>query len=383
MRNVLIKGRNLVGFSSMILGALGCTMDDKAPVFLGATTTSATAGTGGQGGSAATGGKGGAAGTTTSGAATGGKGGGAGTATSAATGGAGTSATGGSGGATGGTGGAGGDGTGGSAGGDDAGVPPTDDGGTPPGTSDLGKACETDDQCAGGLTCLKSTDTALYNSGGPANGYCTLDCTGNDSVCATYGGNCQNFAATTDDPFKGYCMLNCEYGSADRSNKCLGRADVGCSSDTFSCMPVCGQDSDCPSGRLCDPGTGVCVDTLKAGDLLGSHCQSSDTCAATCIQNQSDTGQLSTFCSGSCVLGRTDGCHYKQGSLGGASSQAGFCLFGLPNAQLGDVGFCAQLCDRDNQCRDKTDPGGFCSHTYLPTHGWCSFGPGSTDAGND
>jgi Cys-rich repeat protein len=327
-----------------------------------------TAGTvaGGCGGGGASGGKGGGGGTSTAGAA-GNSGGGT-------TGSAGSTARGGT------TGGAGTTGAAGS----------TTDGGVLP-VGDLGKGCATNSDCTGGLTCAAPGSTT-FGGGGPANGFCTKSCADADAgdACGALNAVCVNMG--TDATPALFCMPTCAYGSMDRATKCRGRDDVGCArlSDNSGgtldiCVPMCGSDADCPSGRHCDKDVGLCVTTAKSGSPLGSACTQAadggtDSCAGFCLAiGSGGTTVTARFCSQACVLGAPNACNLAAGStsLAPAGSHGG-CVYSATGAALGDVGFCAQECDGTGDCLDTTDPNGMCdtsvtSGTTIAPHGFCTW----------
>jgi hypothetical protein len=252
--------------------------------------------------------------------------------------------------------------------------------GTEGGTSDatpasnLAKMCMADGDCGGGLTCLRASDTILAN-GGPAHGYCSLACTG-DSTCLPYGGTCVNVTPDAG-ALQGQCLLSCSYGAID-PNKCRGRSDLGCSSAGL-CVPVCGQDTDCPSARKCDFATGVCADTLTTGGQLGSYCTNGSMCAGTCITVNGAAGGTGHVCSTLCVLGRIDGCNFTAGALDAGSGVHGSCRFSPRLSAAGDVGHCAEQCTTTADCLDTTDPGTYCRNVTGP--GYCSWS--ASDAGPD
>jgi hypothetical protein len=251
------------------------------------------------------------------------------------------------------------------------------EGGSPDATapSNLAKTCMVDTDCGGGLTCLKATDTTLAG-GGPAHGYCSLPCTGN-STCAPYGGTCANVAPADAGALQGQCLLSCSYGILDL-NKCRGRSDLGCSSAGL-CVPVCGQDTDCPAARKCDFATGVCADTLTTGGQLGSYCMNSSMCAGTCITVNGTAGGTGHVCSTLCVLGRVDGCNFTAGALDAGSGVHGSCRFSPRLSAAGDVGHCAEQCATTADCLDTTDPGTYCRN--VTGSGYCSWS--ASDAGAD
>jgi hypothetical protein len=254
------------------------------------------------------------------------------------------------------------------------------------GFADIGKACTVDTDCTGGLTCLTASSKIIEAAEGPANGYCSKTCA-LDSDCGTTA-ICLDVSATTTP--LGYCFQSCTFGGAGA--KCHQRTDVGCltidpttTPTTDVCYPVCSQDSDCPTGRVCNLADSLCSDTPSIGDPLGAHCvsnpdASTTTCAAGCLPLGSGTdggGQVASFCSMLCVVGNLDACNWADASVALTSGGAhGACAIAAVIAQPGDVGFCTQECDKAADCSDQTDPGVSCDVTLIKTvgHGICSWG---------
>ena len=260
-----------------------------------------------------------------------------------------------------------------------------------PSTTNMAKACATDTDCGAGLVCLKATDKLIGAMAGPSNGYCTMTCASQDdaTACEAAGGLCLDLSINGDATV-GYCLKNCKFGDADGDSKCQARADVGCgqvynqAGDVSGavCIPLCAQDSDCPTGRKCDPMQGFCVDTPHAGDPLGSHCTADPTtgasaCAGYCQGFVDDNNQpIVSFCSQRCVLGQL-GCNIVGPGVSVAGGMHGICAFGSdPTANVGDLGSCTVECDSVNDCPDKTDPNPVCETADTMSvigHGFCSW----------
>ena len=271
------------------------------------------------------------------------------------------------------------------------------DGGTTTGkAADLGKACATDAECGSGMTCLTATGKMLYGGGGPSNGYCSVKCTtpftgantGGDATCAALGATCLDFG-TPSVPAP-YCVQNCVMGAvADQSTKCQGRPDVACvpsTSDAASlagfCNPLCGADSDCPTGRKCHPYYWICVDSSLpvTGTPLGSACTynadpSMDTCAGECFTLR--TGSTVGVCTQYCVAGNPTACNInRDATMSVADGTHGVCFPGADNGDAGDLGYCIPECDTAASCAYPTDPKLTCDQTFKTqiNHGLCSWG---------
>jgi hypothetical protein len=224
-------------------------------------------------------------------------------------------------------------------------------------TSSLGAACMSDTDCGGGgLTCITaSTDSPVFG-GGPANGYCASMCT-TDADCTEQASVCVTGAAN----MPGLCLLECTLGpqlmflnDALNPDKCQGRNDlrcgpVGSEGTVKACLPTCGEDTQCPSGRVCDPSLKVCVTAATMGAAEGTACDpmaSSPTCAGVCV---SFTGGNETMCSEYCVLGGDPNNPADTPNCGGPTS--GYCLFSPQGNGAGDYGFCSPACTSQDGCQ--------------------------------
>jgi hypothetical protein len=231
---------------------------------------------------------------------------------------------------------------------------PVGGGSTGGGMSDtVGDKCLSDADCSG-LTCIPPTADDPVLGGGPANGYCSAKCSSDgdcpdDSLCllAAAGG-------------KGDCVMGCTLGPAlvdvdddiSADGKCRERNDVRCTAvnaTTRACLPTCGEDTQCPAGRVCDPRLAVCVDTPSAGLPAGSICNALATtsgCAGVCV---SFMGSNDTMCSSPCELGGDPDDATGSPSCGGVTR--GLCAFVPPGNGAGDYGFCSPACSTQDDCQ--------------------------------
>jgi hypothetical protein len=222
----------------------------------------------------------------------------------------------------------------------------------PSGPSPFGVPCESAADCAPGLLCLRS-DSNDWLGGGPAHGYCSLDCTSDPDLCLSYDARarCQTGRQMTE----GYCMKGCTLGDATGEDKCANRPDVSCALVGFlpTCLPTCGGDADCPAGRHCHQADGICVDGPRAGDRPGVACDPSafDTnCDAYCSTLSNGEG----VCSGLCTIGAEYQCNVPTGTQE---------VIGLPlcmsftGDRAGDTGICVQRCQCDDDCEH---PSAYC-----------------------
>jgi hypothetical protein len=223
------------------------------------------------------------------------------------------------------------------------------------GSIPLGTSCTSNNDCGGGLTCLKPTDNIAPGSG-PPNGLCTADCAtqANQTLCKSFGGIC--VALTASPTAKAFCMEPCTTGMVlDPKSKCHGRPDSVCSPldspGSFACIPLCATDADCGT-RKCDLGTGLCTDVVTPGAPIGSPCTLDSDCAgAICypFDVAPDASSSAGVCTAICRLGNLEACHFRTSPLD-AGPPVGACLLSSSTNDIGDIGICAQLCDTVNDC---------------------------------
>jgi hypothetical protein len=328
----------------------------------------------------------------------------------------GTAGTAGTGGATGGAG-----GTAGTAGTAGTGGEPGDAGDA--GAADfLGAKCKSDADCAAGV-CLLPDGNDFYGFAGPANGYCTIDCTdyANDYTlpdpCAALAPNasCVPIAQTGTTVSRAVCFAGCTLGEPPVDgidnvldlNKCHGRRDQACVQPTDDqgnpvgipyCEPLCQKDKDCSAvGRKCDPRLKLCVDDahLTQGAPLGASCadwvssngDAGTACAGVCLALRKDSNGTGTdpdniayFCSERCVFNTIDGCGYYNTPKGGV------CLLAGDNTGKSDEAYCLQMCDVDADCAayGAAHENVYCDPIGVDNgwgRGFCLFRYGQAEAG--
>lgn len=224
----------------------------------------------------------------------------------------------------------------------------------------VGSKCAQDSDCAKGLICATVASNDMI-AGGPAHGVCTADCSASATACASVDRNsiCVSFNRSGS---VSYCLQKCVLGAPARGAvKCQGRSDMACADSgngdgTGYCAPTCRGDFDC-SGRVCDLSSGLCTDPSKIVGTkpIGSPCDPkslTEVCkGGFCLTLPGGGGT----CSGFCAIGSA-GC----GETLSATTLDAYCLFTFDPTvtDVGDQGFCGQLCDCDSDCRD---PGSVCA----------------------
>jgi hypothetical protein len=123
-----------------------------------------------------------------------------------------------------------------------------------------------------------------------------------------------------------------------------------------ACLPTCGNDSDCGGGQFCDFASGFCIPEAPTGLPLGSPCTpvgtgELDPCNGFCGALLSEHNQ----CQVTCTSGDTSAC----GDTGSGTAE-GACLFPTNftpagDDPTGDQGYCAKLCDCDEECSTEGD----------------------------
>jgi Dickkopf-like protein len=226
----------------------------------------------------------------------------------------------------------------------------------------VGLPCQTAADCSGGLDCIPSSATGPFQDGGPEDGYCTTTCTDAGGECEAIDdiAACAIGAQGTQQ----YCAALCQTGfpTSGSELKCSliqGQRDtLGCLNvtnppttgrDLGLCIPVCHSDEGCGGGRFCNLGTGVCVDEQPQGLAMGEACTDDAECSGgQCLTFTNGGG----FCSGLCTFGLIGGCGYDEDVPAGERGAA--CLTpALSSGDVGDVGYCGQLCDVAEDCAQE------------------------------
>lgn len=230
--------------------------------------------------------------------------------------------------------------------------------------SKVGQPCLRDAECAADETCFDG-DEESFLGGLPAVAVCSLRCEHDPRVCERRDppSTCvvtddRGTEDTSDD--RAHCLEACRIGEAS-AQKCRGDEGLVCASvDSLAkgtrmramaaapsedgvCRPLCTRDVDC-SPEVCNLRTGACDTRGERGDAFGAECDpASDdpTCAGVCVEVDG-----AAFCSHRCWFGSADDCGGE-----GLAAPAGLCRFPeQASGRIGDVGFCALLCDEEADC---------------------------------
>ncbi len=234
----------------------------------------------------------------------------------------------------------------------------------------LGRACATDAECGDGLYCITAADPSLAGES-PPKGLCTVACKADDT-CLQYAGSayCVPFGSAA------YCLQGCTTGPTLEA-KCQEREEAICSliglipnttpctatdecatdelcndgtcgTMVTACLPQCGSDADCGSGRYCDFYSGLCSTQVLPGAPINSTCNPDATtqeCNGICGPSvDGTTGTCTAFCN----VGSVYGCGWDGTGVADAA-----CLYPTliaPDPGAGDVGLCGALCDCNDDC---------------------------------
>lgn len=241
-------------------------------------------------------------------------------------------------------------------------------------TNTVGSPCTTDANCGGDpMFCITAASNDVFvntplgggvpEGGGPQGGYCSARCTANTDCTGL-----DELAACNTQ--LGICMAVCLPGPGNPNTKCgAGRAQlclpVSQDGGLGICIPRCTSDAACGAGRFCDPTLfGMCVDAQKPGGAVGTACTPDDDddgvdaeCASgLCVQYgiPNNPGQIAgAFCSSNCTAGINAGCGFDMAS--GGTRQAACFSAQLANGGVGDLGYCAPLCDTTADCAQADD----------------------------
>lgn len=208
----------------------------------------------------------------------------------------------------------------------------------------LGSPCVETADCSEGAFCLQA-DSTDWLGGGPPEAVCVADCSEDPSVCDDFADSVCVLSSIELESGQAWCLPACELGVETRACEGMPYAHcdelLGGESSGF-CRPFCVFDSDCSVGS-CDRGTGACVATAPHSTVgFGQSCTPDlSDCAGVCTTLA--PGQ--SICSHRCVFGEATDCNTENDS-----TLSAVCAYASSSGSVGDTGFCAPLCDCNDDC---------------------------------
>lgn len=206
-----------------------------------------------------------------------------------------------------------------------------------------GEPCTADSQCLGG-TCYDEVAT------GWPSGFCTRTCGG-------FGQDCLADFACIDLSSGGTAVSRC-YKRCTTSAQC--RPGHVCRRDPFQgselvCRPACETNAHCPDTGICDPWIGWCGTPANPANLdNGAAC----------------TGGFPYCKGGLCYTNPPGGYCLSQCNLAtGVCPGDGVCL-DIANQPNGDLGYCADGCTGNGDCRPEYSCATFAAGTVCWPTAW-------------
>ncbi|MEN9579301.1 MAG: hypothetical protein RJA70_2310 [Pseudomonadota bacterium] len=221
----------------------------------------------------------------------------------------------------------------------------------------VGMLCETDSDCAEGLTCLLESAFFL-DEGTIPMGMCTARCEDDPELCPSLDveSSCLTEQTDPNDPAStvGYCVDLCIVGQNSGCNGVLDRYCQQLQDDGVgACWPRCFDEGSCGPNKVCDGSTGSCLDAERPGKQLGEVCKTADDCnGGICYLSDKNAGGI---CTEQCIFTPFRG---ACGDTGDAQTPPEFmCMPSVAvlldqNAafDFGDLGLCTPQCDVDGDC---------------------------------
>jgi hypothetical protein len=189
-----------------------------------------------------------------------------------------------------------------------------------------GRACATDAECQSptgpGTNVCTTSGTVNYFADGPLYptpvclmpGSCNAGTDGNLHYCdGPDDPSSPGVCIATDTTGTGICLPQCTFGTTGTAaTGCVGKDTcyaAGFSTDTSGgamgvgyCFGGCAENSDCPSGSLCQTNEGICVTTLTAITAAETSCNSTTVTGNACDCLADTTTDLG-FCTSACTVG--------------------------------------------------------------------------------
>lgn len=214
-------------------------------------------------------------------------------------------------------------------------------GGTGTEQLDLPTQCTSEADCPPDSTCL-TPESEDGSDQLPQPGMCVADCGSDSGACSAFSNAvCAEVVATRD-----YCVHSCQIGTTD-AFKCGTREDAAChplEAGGGYCSAICTSHAQCE--EACSARTGQCTSSSARGfDDFGGECDpdSTESCSGACVEVEPDYA----VCSNPCVFGSAAPCaiHADAPSL---------CAIVTAGGSIGDLGYCAELCDCNEECTHPT-----------------------------
>jgi len=242
----------------------------------------------------------------------------------------------------------------------------------------LGRRCSDGTACEGNLDCFAATGTT-FSDEGPAGGFCSKRCN-IDADCKSLtdpnindAPRCVALVPSIADST--VCMPGCRL--ADKT-ACGGRPDVACWSLSDSpsdgtgrvCIPLCNNDDECPSGRVCDGATNLCSPWATGGGIaLGGTCDPN-------VTNDCANGFCYAFTGGAVCTSYCRRSTFPQCGGNGENATCGWVFAGDEKAGPVDTGMCADTCACNRDCAAGTYCANHVDRASMAKPGICTIGSG-------
>jgi hypothetical protein len=232
----------------------------------------------------------------------------------------------------------------------------------------IGDACEDDGDCTFPSFCLGPESVELFGGGAP-EGTCVGRCDDSPEPCGAFENAVCVQASDVEDRDDAsasletaLCLESCEVGGGPEG-ECHAREHVACASldgegSSGFCRPLCSTDDECPVA--CDPRRGVCTHTPVVDPDFGLRCAQvsangdsdggtdpgdASTCTGLCVE----VNDAPSVCTRACSFGQSTEC--APATFG---QRRGGCLLAGEQGGIGDVAYCAELCDCSEDCIEPT-----------------------------
>ncbi len=214
----------------------------------------------------------------------------------------------------------------------------------------IGNACKSDSDCSAGAFCLLPQSNSWFG-GGPPQGICSADCTSNADACLVFSSAIciQSNSDSQSTPKNALCFRSCTVGKGSVAQpSCSSTGHQACelvssASNTGFCRPFCVFDGDCVTNH-CDRRSGACVaeaPPVEVSSFADSCSSSGSGCSGVCLS----LADGYSVCTHRCAYGNLSDCSVKD-----SDPTTAVCAYSGMSSGLGDLGYCAQLCNCNDQC---------------------------------